>query len=269
MSYDLGAPVPLTILITDANGDPADATAVALTVIRPDNTTVTPTPVHSALGTYYYDYVSTQFGRHVVKWEATGTNAGVFTDVFHVRDPADLPIVGIGQVRDYLNFQVGDSSQDQQLQFFSDVATDLCERHRPIRRRTFTEKLSGGGPVVLTQSPVISIGSVTEDGTVLSGSDYFVDNRSGLLYKGTTTAPYSFNPGVNNVEVTYVAGYTDIPALAQAAVLEQTRHLYMTQRGSRPSFNGGSPDPLPGSAYVLTYRVQQLLDALGRVPGLA
>ena len=108
--------------------------------------------------------------------------------------------------------------------------------------------------------------SVTENGLAVP---YVPNLKTGVVSKGTTSAALDFGDGVQNVTVTYVAGYQIIPAVGQHAVLEQIRHMYATLRGSRPSPSGAVPDQIPGGAYMLTYRVQELLDSLGRVPGFA
>ena len=46
-TYFLGSQVPLGVTITDANGNPADATTVVLTVTNPDGTSATPSVTHS------------------------------------------------------------------------------------------------------------------------------------------------------------------------------------------------------------------------------
>lgn len=272
MSVDLGGVVPLSITIKDINGALADAGAVSLVVTLPDGTSSgTLTSTHGTVGNYYYDYTAPQAGRYVVVWTATGSNAGVFTDIFHVRDPADLPVVSLSQVRGYLNIPATDTTTDSDLQFFSDIATDVCEGYRPLRRMTVTQTMDGGGTALrLFQTPVVSVSTVVENGVTLTGSQYVVDKSSGLIYKGTTSAQNAWATGVGNVSVTYVAGYSNIPAAGQAAVLEQIRHLWSTQRGNRPgSFNRGASgdDYIPGAGHIMTYRVQELLDSLGSTPG--
>jgi hypothetical protein len=89
VSYDLGDVISLAVTVRDADGDLADAGAMALTVTAPDASTASPAVTRASLGTYTADYAPTVAGRFTVQWTATGANAGVMVDAFEVLTAAD------------------------------------------------------------------------------------------------------------------------------------------------------------------------------------
>jgi uncharacterized phiE125 gp8 family phage protein len=266
-TYDLGDVCRLAVQITDSTGTLANATAVTLTVTLPDGTTSgSLTPTNTATGVYQYDYTPTAVGRYGVRWVATGTNAGAFTDVFTVLDPAELPVVGLAEAKRYLN--VTASTDDEEIRRMLGVATDLCERYtgRALRRKTVTESFASDGyasTLVLRQVPALSVSSVSENGTAVASGGYTLRGDLGLLARGSATSPSRWAFGT--VAVTYVAGYADPPQVAVEAVLVVLRHLWDTQRGSSAGLPGlGSTDDgyTPGASYALPRRAQELLAPL-------
>ena len=79
--YDLGDVVALGVTITNAAGNPENATAVVATVTAPDGTTSTPTISNSAAGLYDISFSPTMSGRHTIRWVATGANASAYMEI--------------------------------------------------------------------------------------------------------------------------------------------------------------------------------------------
>lgn len=269
---DLGDVVPLTINITNSSGVAADAGAVTITIVLPDGTTgvnavsVSPT----VTGTYQYDYTTAQAGRHTVRWVATGVNAGAYSDAFIVSDTADLGVVSLADVKAHLNTPaVVGTTYDEELRDIIAAATVACADYtgRTLTRTTFTEWYSGGGMMLpLRHSPVISVTTVSENGTALTASDYVLDEANGVLWRGTTSTQMAWTSGVRNVNVTYVAGYADPPVAIRMAVLRMVEHLWQrSQQAPHPalgmqSSSTGLPDEsLPRNTYLLPYQVQSWL----------
>ena len=263
MAYDLGDPVPLAISIKDAAGVAANATLVTLTVTAPDGTATSATITPTSTGAYSLTYSPALAGRYMYRWLATGTNASAYTGTFEVDDPADLPVISLDEAKAYLN--VTSSSGDDEIRSFILAATDIAERmtSRTLRRRSVVESYSVSGPFFsLNTQPVISVTSVVEDGVTLAATDYVLDARIGLLYRGTSTSPLYWRAGTDNITVTYVAGEPTPNPTAQLLVKELTRHLWRTQRGASPMAMGGSDEFVPGSSNIMTYRVQELAGLL-------
>ena len=272
--FDLGDIVGLAVSITDAAGVAANATALTCTITRPDGTSASPTVTNAATGSYTVDYTPTLVGRHLVRWAATGTNASSYTDTFDVNDPADLTLISLADAKTYLN--ITSTNSDEEIRQFILEATDIAERltGRQLRRRTFVEAYNGSDAISpyrglmalrLRKVPVISITSVVENGLTLDSTAYTVSPESGVLYRGSSIFRQAWLPGEQNITITYAAG--DLSNVtAQTLVKELTRHLWRTQRGASPMSMGGD-DYVPGSANVLTYRVQELA-ALITIPNV-
>jgi len=264
MAYDLGDPVALAIAIKDSAGVAANATLVVVTVTAPDGTTTSATVSPTTTGAYSLTYSPATAGRYMYRWLATGTNASAYTGTFEVDDPADLPVISLDEAKAYLN--VTSTTGDEEIRGFILAATDIAERltSRQLRRRSFVESYSvSGSGFSLSAQPVISVTTVVEDGVTLTATDYVIDVRVGVIYRGTTTSPLYWAAGVDNVVVTYVAGESTPSPTAQLLVKELTRHLWRTQRGASPmSMGGGNDDYVPGSSNIMTYRIQELAGLL-------
>lgn len=259
MSFDLGDVVPLLFTLVDVDGNVANATTVSVTVTLPDASTASGgTVTSSTTGSYEATYFPTAAGRHLVRWVATGTATGSYTDAFDVVDPADVPVVSLADAKAHLNITT--TVYDEELRRFLGAATEMCESWvgRPLRRRTVSETHDGGRTVLLLrQVPVISVTSVVEDGTTVS--DYALDADNGLLYRDDTGAA-TWAGERQDVTVAYVAGWTAPPADVQQAVLEALRHLWTTQRGgmdARTPFSGD--EYASGTGWSLPRRVMELL----------
>jgi hypothetical protein len=280
MTYDLGDIVPLGITITDSTGANANASAVTCTITLPDGTSSTGSVTNPSTGLYNCDFSPAQVGRYAVRWLATGTNASAYTDEFTVRDFADLGIVGLDETKQHLNIPTTDSTSDEELRQIIDAASDLCEQYVGIilGRRTYTSELYDGNTdaLRLRNPKAISITSVYENGALLDSSAYVLDPTGQRLYRvgsGTLYATNSYgywSGGMNNISVTYVAGFTNPPASAKQGVLEVIRHLWQTQRGSMSVLgrNLAGDETYSTPTYSLPRRAMELLDPIG-LPGLA
>jgi len=280
MTYDLGDVVPLGITITDSTGANANASAVTCTITLPDGTTSTGSVTNPSTGLYNCDFSPSQTGRHAVRWLATGTNASAYTDEFNVRDYADLGLLGLAEVKAHLNIPTTDTTLDEELRRYIDAGTDLAEQYlgQILGRKTFTSELYDGGTefIRIRNPKVISVTSVYENGALVSSSNYVLDYTGQRLYRigsGTLYATNSYGywtAGMNNVSITYVAGYVNPPMAAKQGVLEIIRHLWQTQRGAMNVMtrNQTGDDFYPGSTYSLPRRAMELLDPQS-LPGLA
>ena len=259
-TYDLGDVVAFAVEIRDSAGDLANATAVTLTLTLPDGTTATPVTANPSTGRYTASYTPTVAGRFVARWVATGTNASAFTDVFTIIDPAELGLVGLDDVKRHLN--ITNTTSDEELRQVLLAATTAAEDYlrRPLRRvaqtQTFYTRNGNGRGLVLARTDISAISSVTEDGDVLvADDDYEVDLNAGIVWR-VDCREWEY-PTV----VEFVTAGVDSPALRQA-VLELTRHLWETQRGSMPMMPRGvdGMDAFnPAMGYSLPRRVTELL----------
>jgi hypothetical protein len=278
-SYDLGDNVYLTWLTVDSSGAAANPGTVTASVTLPDGSNVSLTTATSVTGTYTTTYLPTLVGRHVYSWNATGTWPQAYSDIFEVRDINDIGIVGYDEVLEYLNIPAA-SANENEVRRFMDAATDLAEQYTGIvlGRRTYTNELyDGTGEFIRIRNPkVVSVTSVYENNALIDSTAYVVDPTGQRLYRVGSDTLYSSNsygywaPGMNNVKVTYVAGYANPPMSAKQGVLEIIRHLWQTQRGAMNVMgrNLGGDELYSSPTYSLPRRAMELLDPTS-LPGIA
>ena len=278
-SYDLGDKVYLTWNTVDSSGAAVNPGTVTLNITQPDATTSSVTTATSTTGTYTASFLPTQVGRHILAWSATGTYPQAFSDIFEVRDINDIGIVGYDEVLEFLNIPTA-SANENEVRRFIDASTDLAETYvgQVLGRRTFTNELYDGGTefIRIRNPKAISITSVYENGALVSSSNYVLDYTGQRLYRigsGTLYATNSYGywtAGMNNIKITYVAGYVNPPMSAKQGVLEIIRHLWQTQRGAiNVMSRTNSGDELYSTpTYSLPRRAMELLDPTS-FPGLA
>jgi hypothetical protein len=91
---------------------------------------------------------------------------------------------------------------------------------------------------------------------------------SGLLFRGGSTSSQEWYDARQTVVVTYVAGYTNPPLVAQRCVLDIAKWLWQrTQNGPRPGF-GQSADADTFATDALPTWLMRPLDSL-IMPGIA
>jgi hypothetical protein len=266
--FDLGDTARLSADCTDAGGTLANAASVVLTVTLPDGTTTTPpvTTPPAVTGRYAADYVTTQAGRHLVRWVFTGP-ACAYTDALDVRPAAPALLLSLADIKKQLNIVT--AVDDEELRGWIESVTEgvesLCG---PIVVRTFAEKHdvspSGVPQLALLRTPAIALTSlvaVRTGGTSYATSDLDLDGPTGIVVRrdgGLLRGP---------LRATYTAGRTETPATISAAARIIFQHLWRTKYGSSrglPSI-GGSEDyavtePISGFGYAIPNRALQLLE---------
>jgi hypothetical protein len=271
MSFDLGAVVPLGTTVRDGTGALANAGNMALTITLPDQSTVTAASLEpTSTGTYGYDYPTVQAGRHVVRWLATGVNAGAYTDSFDVREAAPPGILSLADAKAHLN--ITSTAHDDELRGWIEAVTAAVEYFTgPVVIRTVVEDHTANRASVLAlrQPPVLSLTSVSP--VLAGGTSYAVD---GLDVSSTgIVCSLAGNTFYGPLRVTYVAGRRVVPAAITSAARIILQHLWRTQQGpGRPQRGIDDFDvtePIPGLGYAIPNRAVQLLDPYKQGPGVA
>ena len=278
-SYDLGDKVYLTWNTVDSTGAAVNPGTVTLNITLPDASNVSVTTATSTTGTYTASYLPTQVGRHIIAWAATGSYPQAYSDIFEVRDINDIGICGYDEVLEYLNIPSA-SANENEVRRFMDAATDLAETYvgQVLGRRTFTNELYDGGTefIRIRNPKAISITSVYENGASVPSSNYVLDYTGQRLYRigsGTLYATNSYGywtQGMNNIQITYVAGYVNPPMSAKQGVLVIIKHLWETQRGAMNVMGRvlGGDEMYSTPTYSLPRRAMELLDPTS-FPGMA
>jgi hypothetical protein len=230
VTIDLGDTYRLNARNLSAAGDLVTATNMALTITLPDESTVVVDPVVAdSTGVYHYDYLTTQAGRHLVRWVATGTGASAYVDAFDVASASPLYLVSLQDVKETLNITT--STYDEELRIYVEAATTAAEDHRDeiIAKRTLTYKnmFYGCNEVILPNRPIVSLTSVVNVQTGLSynTAGYDLDQSTGKI-RSLTGGNF-----VGLLRFTYVAGYAAVPPAFALAVRIIVQHLWETQRG--------------------------------------
>lgn len=244
--YDYGDQIPMAIAVRDGAGTLVNPVAVTLTIVKPDETVVTPTVSlpPAVTGRPLYIHTADAIGRHRWRME-TATPAGAETGVFTVRSNAPRWIISLEEARGQLN--INTTAGDVELGEYLQVATDIVESLiGPVANLTVTEEIHDGGPhILLNHVPVVSVTSVVnvDDATLTYGStDYALNKQSGVLRR-VGAARF-----VGPVKVTYLAGRSNqTPETAIAAAKVIIQHLYRSQQ-LRPT---GPPAPVGDNVGVV------------------
>ncbi|MEU6098947.1 hypothetical protein [Streptomyces sp. NPDC047079] len=275
MPFDLGDTARLTATCTDAGGTATNAAGVTLTITLPDNSTVTPAVTNppAITGQYTCDYVTSQAGRHSVRWVFTSP-ASAYTDVLDVRPAAPPLLFSLADAKKQLN--VPTTTDDDELRTYVEATTTAVEYFTgPVVPRTVTEVTQGGTErMLLHTTPVLSVTSITgiepwQLAIPVSALD--VDADTGVLRRNDWLV---FWPGP--YRVVYQAGRSSVSANIALAGKLILQHLWRTQYGASRGLTGigGGDDFLateqvPGLGYAIPNRALQLLQGDRDMGGIA
>lgn len=241
--FFLGGNAPRKITIYASDGvTPQNATLLTYTVTLPDLTVQGPTTLTGASGVYTTTAPTTQTGRYLETWTATGTNADVITTTYDVRGASSLWILSLEDGRAALNMTK--TVNDRELMDYLDAVTDLIEGEiGAVLPRSVSETVEIWRDYFVTRQPIISLTSLTpvrSGGITLLAADYAVLSTNKVVRKDgawIATEPWNLYTAV------YQAGRATInPRIFQAArVLLQ--HLWLNQRGSAPTRDADAYTP--------------------------
>ncbi|WP_086847067.1 head-tail connector protein [Amycolatopsis kentuckyensis] len=287
MAIDLGDVIRCSWQNKSPSGGLVNADTVTLTIIQPDDTQVVQTVSPLTTGTYQYDFVTAQAGRHVVQWCGVGTNPGASVDIFDVRSLTPLYLISLAEMKDQL--KITGTSDDEALRRYIESATTAVERilGEVAVKRTFTEEhrlpdyfrgLGQANPAMtldrsgaprqlaLNRFPVVSLTSVARvDGTMTwNVGSLHVESATGVV--DVISGP-EFS---GQLSVTYVAGYQVIPSEFTQAAGFIVEHLWQTRRGGRgaPVPGGMGVTQIPGIGYAIPNQAVEVLGGYG-IPGFA
>lgn len=254
MTYDLGAVAVLSWTATDTAGNPANATTCTLTITRPDGTLAGPYTLSGVAGVYSYNFQTTQSGRHVYRFVATGTpgpgvGVGAYDDVFNVYGSPQT-LISLADTKRLL--RTGTALFDDDLRFFNESVTAFIDKYcGPMIPRAVTERhTTGAGVRTLMlkqipcyqpagqQYPIVSITPVLTYGVPIDVSLLSLDNASGeLIHK--IGLPFFYG----EYDVSYWAGRAVTPPNVLLAAQVILKHMWAMERGgSRPNTTPGASD---------------------------
>lgn len=128
----------------------------------------------------------------------------------------------------------------------------------------------GGNHSVLLPTSVTAVTEVVESGQTLDVGDYVVDLDAGIVSRGTALSPMAFQPGYQNVVVTYNAGTTARANVVLAARIILAHLWTADDQGDRPDWAGPEDEIVSTpSGYAIPRRAARLLTPSDDVPGFA
>jgi hypothetical protein len=255
VAYDPGDTVELTYSPERAD---ANTTAV-LTLELPDGTSETPTVSGPTDGQFVVSYVPEQAGRYGVRWVASAP-ADATSDVFDVREQFPRYLLSLADAKRHLN--ITSSRHDEELRGHVEAATGAVEYYlgQAVVRRPVTERLSlsRASRIMLERFPVISVTSATLDGDEADVSEWYVSPVGALELSSAMSG---------ELEVTYVAGRSIIPAEYLRAAEMIVEGLYKSQRkpaAGPPASPGGMAELEPDDyGVVIPPKARELLGVSG------
>jgi hypothetical protein len=273
---DPGDPIPFRAdLYTDdpdAGGVLTNAASVALTIILPDGSTVTPTVTNppAVTGKYRYDYQTTTgslAGEYTGSWVFTNPNSAyresydIGTSLVSVNE-ALRHLRAVGVIKGVVDLD--------ELQWLCFVASNAVEADldRVVAKRTVTETYDGNVQyLVLRSTPVVSITSVLENGVSLDvASNVTLDRNSGILWRGLALNSTVFGWGRQNITVTYVAGMQPVPYILRKVALNTIQAMWQdSQQAPNPGMAAYAQSPDAAVTAMLTPVEKAAYDSLRSV----
>lgn len=143
-----------------------------------------------------------------------------------------MALTTLANVKQYLQMEPSDTSADALLQRMIDAASATIERYcgRTFLQSNYIDVLHGTGHrrVALRNIPVTAVASVTVN-------DKPIPARQGAMGQGFTfdkhcvsLTGYSFTDGYDNVEISYTAGFAEVPDDVDMACCELVSLRYKT-----------------------------------------
>lgn len=147
-----------------------------------------------------------------------------------------MPLVTLAQVKAHLDIVGSNANQDTKLQLFLDAAESWfysdIQRTR-IEAGAVTEYVHGNqaDTIMLMEYPIISVtevrinadGVFTDPSSIVPATDYTISDEENCIVLRNSRFP----AGINNIQVTYVAGYATVPVEIKLAVLWLVEWFYL------------------------------------------
>jgi len=162
-----------------------------------------------------------------------------------------------------LNFpDLGDPAKDARdadLTAYVVAATAVIEDIvGPVLQTTKTVSFDGGVTAIVLPDRANSITAVVENGSTLAAGTYFFDPIASVVYGGTPIYPRVFYPGKLAIQITYVVGYSPVPATLQLAARELVRFWWQQGKAAtRPAY-GDAIEATPPQGFAVPKRVIEL-----------
>jgi hypothetical protein len=241
-------------------------------ITAPDATTITVKATNAAtVGNQWSIYFAvTQVGSYGIAWTAVG--GGSLNDSVTVSTFTAPSLLTIQECYLSLNMSAGmiGSANDADMLIYAQAALGVVEGVvGPLTPRAVSQTFDGGSSSVILKWAAGSILNVIENGQTIY--DWVPDLSAGIIRAGTSWWNRPFWPGIQNVEVQYMAGQGAVAVNARLAVREEFRFLW--QQGRQGKHSGLDQQIISTSAvpegFAIPNRVYELLQRVDQRPGFA
>lgn len=267
-SIELNRITQRTIDISDFLGSNTVA-AITMTITDSDNTDVSSTfgkGVSESSGTVTFGVKGYAEGEYLIKFgvtldETTPNGESLyftFELILEVTDTStsanaataelleNYALVELNECKIALQIALGTTTYDSILIHMINDATAAIEKHcqRRFASTSYTDRLDGTDRklLYLCNKPIISVSSVTIDGTAITAaSDYDDDSQywiepkfNGVKCIGAIYRADKWDAGSQNVVVSYTAGYASIPDDIRRAcnmLIKEWYNIYQNEEG--------------------------------------
>lgn len=275
MSYYLGQRARIRTEVRDVAGVLTNTT-LALTLTRPDGTTVVPGVTNDSTGVYHADVLLDQAGDWLRVWSGTGAVEVADADQFRVV-ATTLRIIGLAEAKEHRNITA--TADDRELLDFIGAAQKMIEgKVGPVVPFPVVDEVHYPATdlLVLKNSPVVEVTAVQEysGGTglgVLPAGQYRLDQQAGMLRRLTASGSAGWWQG-SEVRVSYTPGRRPIPDNLRLAAKELVGHLWKRSQALRGGGRAGQATPeetVAGMGYAMPNAVLEMIADDLRLPGLA
>jgi hypothetical protein len=269
--YYLGQPFRDELTVEDVSGALVDPTTVLMSLRYPDGSTVAgPAAVRDSLGKYHADLNLPVAGRYRRLWTTTGPGAGIDVLDIVMTDPLADQIVSLAGVKRHLNIDEANDSFDVELNEFLAALPPVIEQLAgPVLPVARTET-AYGWPIVVKHPPIASVTAVTGYGGLVSLAGLEIDKPAGIIQPVASLTP----PYLSKVTtVSYVSGYTEVPAAINLAARIIVEHWWESQRakpagGRADRRDAGDTIDVPGLGFAIPRYAAELLQPFNPGTGL-
>ena len=168
-------------------------------------------------------------------------------------------MLSLADAKIFLNIPAGTTTDDTEItNMISEAYAAITVRVGELDLVTgLTARVRGGsGHLVVPRGPVNSVTSITPvGGAALDVTQYINEGRA---ISSLTSSTWTFSSQF--YDVVYTAGRNPVPGDLAQAVKQMLLHMWQTQRGGSVRRQSGQDQgPPPGSAYLIPYRVAELI----------
>lgn len=200
-----------------------------------------------------------------------------------------VDLVDLNTVKSWLNIPLDNTDDDSIIQFvitsFSTYVLNKCGKNSLNSVQQYAEIYDGNGAqrLFLINSPIVTLVSVLM-GTYLApistalntAGVYIEQSKKSIAFRTSTSTfltstgvfPYIFSPGQGNIQVTYTAGYTRVPADLVEAVFEAVSLNYRRKDwidlASKSLSTTGGTGTTAYHKWALTPSIERVLDFYSR-----